>query len=118
MTGEKQWTLNGGGRIEQLCHAALQRVGSERPVFSNWGIQLTPLGSGWMLKPLDLLAGRSSEATLRAHVSFLPHHRAGALLPENTGDSSPHFLVVFQLRAPPYSLESIEYPDSPIGLNR
>ena len=64
-----------------------------------------------MLKPLDLLAGRSSEATLRAHVSFLPHHRAGALLPENTGDSSPHFLVVFQLRAPPYSLESIEYPD-------
>src|SRR6516165_1401210 len=66
-----------------------------------------------MLKPLDLLAGRSSEATLRAHVSFLPHHRAGALLPENTGDSSPHFLVVFQLRAAPYSLESIEYPDSP-----
>src|SRR6516162_7562310 len=65
-----------------------------------------------MLKPLDLLAGRSSEATLRAHVSFLPHHRAGALLPENTGDSSPHFLVVFQLRAAPYSLESIEYPDS------
>ena len=67
-----------------------------------------------MLKPLDLLAGRSSEATLRAHVSFLPHHRAGALLPENTGDSSPHFLVVFQLRAPPYSLESIEYPDGRI----
>jgi hypothetical protein len=43
MTGERQWTLNGGGRIEQLCHAALQRVGSERPVFSN---RLEPLSRG------------------------------------------------------------------------